>query len=585
MSKNYLLLGATKKKFKNKSNLFYFNNFSLKLFSNLEYYNNCTIKPLLKINKKKDLINFKDINFIKRKVNIYLKIFTKKLNFIHNQSCDTQYWGLIIKYYLFIIVNEIFVNYKILSEFKKKKFSFIKENIFLPKISCNEQICNLASNDKNFSKYIKSKIISNFFYESKNYFKYYFFNKKKLKKNSNYINKILIFLVKLYIKIIKPILIINPYFGVKNSLFLIFKSYGKILILSKEHLFNETMHNFKFNPKLRNQIMVEENDEFDRVFNSVNFDLFPGSFLENYKKMNIEIKSLKKDIKVIGSSILLYTNDYYKILAAYIRSSGGKIINFQHGGGYDKYNFFFCECIEKEYVNKSYYWHQKDKIGNTYLPKIIKYKNYRTKKTNKILFLPTKKNFHDNTDTILSQSYLENFDPFCNINLKICNKIDNSLLKKIIIKLQLDKNKNSEKLRKIWSSKISKQIKICDDEKKPFYSYSWLNRVKIIVLDNFTTPFYEAIYLNIPVIIVTDELRGLKSNIVNKIKKLKKINVYFSDAERAASFINQNYFSIEKWWIKVTKTREFNSFKKELFNTEGFNPKNKLRDQLLKLIK
>ena len=71
----------------------------------------------------------------------------------------------------------------------------------------------------------------------------------------------------------------------------------------------------------------------------------------------------------LGSGISLYNNDQYKLLAAEIQTQSKKLISFQHGGNFGKFNFSIQDEMEKSYCRKRFLWHQKGGIGDTYLSK------------------------------------------------------------------------------------------------------------------------------------------------------------------------------------------------------------------------
>ena len=65
---------------------------------------------------------------------------------------------------------------------------------------------------------------------------------------------------------------------------------------------------------------------------------------------------------------------------------------------------------------------------------------------------------------------------------------------------------------------------------------------------------------------------------VKKIKKLKKLNIWFDDPKDAYHFINKNYDKIPSWWKKIHKLQYLKILKKELIPT-------KKEESILKLLK
>ena len=72
-------------------------------------------------------------------------------------------------------------------------------------------------------------------------------------------------------------------------------------------------------------------------------------------------------------------------------------------------------------------------------------------------------------------------------------------------------------------------------------------------------------YLNIPSILILEDLNEFKQDFQKKIKKLSKLNFYFTNPKLAASFINKNINNIDEWWNDISKDKDFINFKKELF--------------------
>lgn len=578
MSKGYLLIGPTKKNFKTGTKIVYFNKLSQQLSVNEKQNRVCKVSNL-DISNKGSYFQKKELNFVKKKVSKYLSELTINLNNIHQSKFKKEYWGLLLENYLFSITFDIFLNKRIFEKHKNrfKSFKFINEKIFIKKSGSLNFFLTSIINDLNFSKFVKSKIITLHLNKSKKKFKYIYSN-KEIKNKKNYLLIFIKRFIIFYIKLLKPAIILNPYFGSKNSLKLIVKSFGKILILSRNFLLPSFQNSFKKNNFNREKLSVKENDNFDKIFNQVNKEYFPASYLENYKIYSNEVIALNHSIKLLGSGILLYTDDFFKILAAQIKYQNGKIINFQHGGCDGKFIFDIHDHLEKKYCYKKYLWHQDDYIGNTYLPKL---KQLKEKKSNgeKILILPTEKKNHDNFTTVVNRAYNDKYNPRHNLNFHFFNSLDKELKEKTIVKIF--PSKNEEKIKKIWKSNTSKKIKMYSSNL--FFQYDWFKEIKIAIMDDVSTPLYETLYLNIPTVIVCNDLREFTKKFKSSIVKLRKLNLFFSKADEAAKFINKNYSEVDIWWSNVLKSTDFRKFKKQLFKDKGFNPNNHLIRDILKL--
>ena len=89
-------------------------------------------------------------------------------------------------------------------------------------------------------------------------------------------------------------------------------------------------------------------------------------------------------------------------------------------------------------------------------------------------------------------------------------------------------------------------------------------------------------YLNIPSILILEDLNEFKQDFQKKIKKLSKLNFYFTNPKLAASFINKNINNIDEWWNYISKDKDFINFKKELFIKKKDNQDEKIINILLK---
>ena len=84
------------------------------------------------------------------------------------------------------------------------------------------------------------------------------------------------------------------------------------------------------------------------------------------------------------------------------------------------------------------------------------------------------------------------------------------------------------------------------------------NEAKICICTTNTTTFLESLYLNIPTVIVWDKnFFELNNSSKPYFKMLTKANIFFENPVKAAKFLNENWYDIEKWWnsIEVVKAR------------------------------
>ncbi len=576
MKKNLLVIGGSKYSINKSHDLYFFNEFSFDLHK--EKYSE---KKFLKyINSYKDDSRYKkaDEKFLKKKILRYRKELSVILNKIHKLPYNNKnYWGIILDKYLFIILQEILYNKKTIEKFLKKKkfFTVHKDLIKIDKInSLNDFL--VFEGKENFSKLIKSKVLSFIKPEISNKFKYKTIKLNGSKKKDSLTNFIFKKFIHYVIKILNPILLVNVYFGKYKSLKIILKSFGKILIVNERLVFDTNSKEYEYDKDLRKKIQVLSKDNFDKIFNEINKILFPGSFLENFGQNLKKVKCYKKNIMDLGSGISLYNNDQYKLLAAEIQTQSKKLISFQHGGNFGKFNFSIQDEMEKSYCQKRFLWHQKGGIGDTYLSKFNSIKPHSEK--NKILLLPTYNKFNDCSLTILNRSLKKKYNPFSNLNYLFYKSLNNDKKQQTIIKLF--PSKASSRVEKIWRRKFGNNLRIHSESNEN--SYDFYKKSLIIILDDVSTPIYETMYLNIPSILILEDLNEFKQDFQKKIKKLSKLNFYFTNPKLAASFINKNINNIDEWWNDISKDKDFINFKKELFIKKKDNQDEKIINILLK---
>ena len=61
----------------------------------------------------------------------YRTQLAKKINILHSESCSIKYWGLILDQFLFLIINQIYIEQKILKKiFLKNKNLIVNKELF-----------------------------------------------------------------------------------------------------------------------------------------------------------------------------------------------------------------------------------------------------------------------------------------------------------------------------------------------------------------------------------------------------------------------------------------------------------------------
>ena len=336
-------------------------------------------------------------SIIKKKLTIYRKEFTILLNAYNKLNNSQEYWGLIIDNFLITLLENIILQIKLFQKIKVKDFHIIsqsvKESFFINYSNFQKYT---YSND--FRKLLNSIILKELDPKSVN-LKYINNEKIKVQNGKKIYKFILISILRLYIYFFKPILIINGYIGLKNTINFFFRSYGKIINIPGNFLFNEVNNNSFIDRNFRQRIRVHEIDIIDKIFNKIVGKFFPASYLENFNSINNDIKIISKKIKTIGTGSCHYSAiDHFNILTAEIlKNKSGKLIIFQHGGTISKTNSLFREHIDQKYSSRCYYFDDPKGLGmHRFNEKKISFEEI--KKRNSILILNSttyfSKDFH-----------------------------------------------------------------------------------------------------------------------------------------------------------------------------------------------
>ena len=544
--KIYLITSFHKLNYPIGSELIFIDEFEYNLHTEKDRCNyECSyVNSIEDINRVSNSIN----NIIKKKLKLYREKIKNLLNTYHKKNYSTKYWGLILDQFLLNILLSIIIETKLLKKIKKKKFSNIKENIenkFLHS-SIDFETYKLTSS---YAKLLKALILKelNFKNISLNYK-----NNNKIEskiKETTYSEIFLKFFIKLYISLFKPVVIIDGYIGLKNSIYLFFKSFCRVVSIPKKFIFDESYVNCPIDRKFRQNIKVNEKDLIDKVFNKLIGNFFPINFLENYISIENQVKDMSQKIKKLGTGVLHICNDHFTILASKILKRKGKLLTFQHGGLFAKTNLVTREHIDQHYASKTYYFDNKFGLGQHFFnTKKISFDEF--KKRNSILILNT-----DTTYERCSVSYHDFNHPYLEQSQVFFSNLKESNKKKVLLKLFAQENSLQDK--KIWLQKFGSRINFL-----PYFSSAKKERyydAKLVVLNEFSTALYELLFLRLPFILICKPHNYISFNkkFRSKVINLKKINLLFEDPIKAANFVNTliKNNQIEEWWKKIYKTK------------------------------
>jgi putative transferase (TIGR04331 family) len=521
---------------------------NLYLDDKYQKYNIKHIESLKEVFDKK-----KNIKFIKKKTSKYLKDIYKSLNQMHNVEYSIKDWGILIEHFLLISVIQIKKRFDFLKKVKKNKYQILSLNTnFYFKDTTEYKYDLLMKTDLNFYiNYLISKELKQKFYLRKKV------SRIKYKSISNS-NKFINFLNYILIRLFKPYLIVDGYMGIKNLLKIFFFSKFNFLFVNINFLKKPT----PFKKKklfLRNKIKLSIHDTFDKVFEAYIKNIFPASFIENFKTNLSKNYFIKKDIKKLGTSIHLSVTDEFKFLALDLRKRKKKIFNIQHGGVFGERKFGHEDYINNKYSDLNIYWKNKKLgIGPTYFyeKKIpIDFKN------NRVLFFPSQYMFQEQIENLRLNNHII-LNQFLSL-AKLLNKRD---FHKFHIKF-FNKNYNSLQ-KKIWLNELGNRV-VFEDKS---YKGNIFKNFDIIVIDHISTAFYELMYYKKPFFIICNlNLNEYNDNFLKIISGLKKINILFNDEKMLSKYMNKGHLFMKSEWLKKIKSKEYNLTRKYLFPVEKFD--------------
>jgi putative transferase (TIGR04331 family) len=361
--------------------------------------------------------------------------------------------------------------------------------------------------------------------------------------------------------------IVEGYFGYKNSIRIFLRSFGKILIIPRCLLFNYGIKDSIINYDIRNKIKVNEKDLFDRIFNNLLINFIPKSFLENYDDIKNKFLFYINNIPKLGSATLHYINDDFNIFLAEFKKKKKNFYIFQHGAYYGLLKYDLREVRDRQVAFKTYYWNNKKGLGFNYLTRFKKISSKYLVNNNKIIYFAAPIRKYGITSILMANADYS-ADQDGSTAIKIFNNLNNKLKPEYLyraIKISLYVNSLYK-----YTNKVIKNIrkhKINLD--RNLSSKISFNEAKIIILDNFSTAFYECIYIGIPVIVITDINKfNFKEDIKNIFIRLKDKGLIYDNPESAAIFLNKNYDNLINWWNNLFYSKLMKELKVFLFHED-----------------
>ncbi len=556
--------------FKNKKKVYYADGWCLKDYFFNEQFNNKILNAYYKSNSKK-----KHYNNCKKYKKIIKKKFFKVLNLHHVVNYSDRQWEILLGHWLNRCIELLYNRFHqvdfILKNYNIEKFYLIKSNA---KFSCkNSKDYILCCQDSIFNDKINFEILKFFSLEKKVHF---IKKKSQIKKEINFKSNLLkSTLIKIlnFIGFKNNIFVIDSYLSnYENLIFQVFylKQFPKIW---KSPILKDINEDEELRNKLSNIYNIKKKNNFLRFFLRTIFKIIPRVYLEGFKLNNKTVleSNWPKNPKLVFTANAFDTNEFFKFwLINNIKKT--KYYSIQHGANYGVSKFDVNPSIEEYTSDKFITWG---------------YKNYKTQIKGPNIKLKKKINrindVNDNMVLFLKPSprrdFLWNdsleFKIHINENIKFIKSLSELNRSKLQVKKHFTKEFYNFDVKKILNLKIDK-VKFSEQ------SYQELIKTKkLFLFINFhSTGFLETLSYNIPCIYVKDTYSEFRSDYLNDLKKLGKVNIYFNSSTKAVKFINKNYSDLYKWWNNKSVQRA----RKIFINKYSKNSENKLRE-LSNLIK
>lgn len=246
----------------------------------------------------------------------------------------------------------------------------------------------------------------------------------------------------------------------------------------------EFKHNHDLNMRTNWKLKTSP-DRFLSLLYRVIPDVMPLAYLENYNFFKNSI-NCKYSIKIIGSAIGWYFNERFKFFAAELASKGGKLIDFQHGGGY---GFLLSVLNEKISLEKDVFytwgWRSKDNHKTRILPSphLSKLRDTYTPRHNKILFISSTIPRYDSIFTTIN--FPEDMGKYINDKKLFFQYINKEIVKNISYR-PFPKEfgwRDSELIKKLYPD-----LQLKSDGKLT----KLMQNAKLIVIDHAHTSFFRS---------------------------------------------------------------------------------------------
>jgi len=524
-----------------------------------------------------------DIADIPRKAEYIYNIFenivpvvSKNMNSIHDVKLSENYWKFLIGPWLLSFISVIYDRFTIIE--KALSLDELKETIVSNKgytpVSYDEFYEIINSDDYNFIIFSELITLLN---SELNVKKIeidvdLLFKKKQNRINDNSeisININFIKFFKLAVYYTKSILY-NLYVSVYNlfnkKLYLqIFtsglsiKQIDKLLSILKHKKFfipifktikRDTIGNKpEINPKMRKKLKIASSENFLEVLSKLIPLHMPREYVELFnnnrqKALNNSLNNNKVKLMLMRSPLEAETSIRFHV--SEMIEKGGKVVGFQHGGGYGVKNYLSHENLEIDLSFKYLTWGWKSKKKNIKSFSVTKtgwIKEYKYNPKGKILIIGAscRKYFFNLLDgqiPFYNKIYLKN-------SKNLINNLNSIVKDKLLYRFQWDFgfNEKDKLLNEFPDLNYSKR------ENEPHFYNLFYNSSLNIVTSDYTSHL-QSFMINHPTILFWDNQYYEPRKTAKKYyDNLHKAGILYTDPKLCAKKINEIHLNPMNWWL------------------------------------
>ena len=511
-----------------------------------------TTQPYYCDNKEKLKNNF---SYCRDLYDDVINKLSKDLNFYHKTSYSDRYWKIILGPWLRFFISSVFERYQNVDQLHKNEIKYetiilkIDKNILIPRT--HEEFLRLLMSNT-WNHFIYSEIIKRIN------------NPDKIKIREKEFNDTENFEGYLQIPTYSKIGTLYNFFisffkkKTKDEKFFITESYLSFFEELRLNVQLRTLpkyNNFKFpkqknidNEKRQGNLLKDFNpkNEFENILCDLIKIQLPKSFFENYKEIQKSVSNIDWPTRpsVIFSSHLLNKTIKSFYTAEKVEKFGTKLVYGQHGGGYGQFDIYDVIDHELDVSDKFLSWGWSDpgnkKIVALGIIKDISQIQYNKKNDRILLIVKGYSRYRYEFNSDLFSGQMQDYFEEC---VQFCKKINSNIVdNKLTIRLHA---------KRFWNEDLifKNELPKAHIDKGYRSVHKLIANCKLVVHSYVATGYLETLAANFPTLIFTNiNYYLLNKETMEGIKILTDAQIFHSNYESAANFINKNYENIDVWW-------------------------------------